>query len=133
VSRLSDATGELRLDEARSVFAPGEEVAGSVSWQLPAAPERVALRLFWRTDGRGTEDLEVALEEVFEAPGERDRRSFLFRLPAGPYSFSGKLISLSWGLELVAEPFGALAQQTGERGLIFATEHGVAVECDGGR
>jgi hypothetical protein len=31
-------------------------------------------------------------------------RSFSFRLPDGPYSFSGSLITLTWALELVALP-----------------------------
>lgn len=30
-----------------------------------------------------------------------DRRDFRFRLPAGPYSFEGKLITLAWALEAV--------------------------------
>jgi hypothetical protein len=40
-----------------------------------------------------------------------DARSFRFRLPESPYSFSGKLISLTWALELVAEPSKELARQ----------------------
>ena len=31
-------------------------------------------------------------------------------LPAGPYSFSGRLISLIWALELVAEPGNHVAR-----------------------
>jgi hypothetical protein len=42
--------------------------------------------------------------QPFAEPVLKDRRSFSLQLPEGPYSFSGKLISLAWALELVAEP-----------------------------
>jgi hypothetical protein len=38
------------------------------------------------------------------SPLLEETRSFRFRLPEAPYSFSGKLISLVWALELVLEP-----------------------------
>lgn len=99
---------DLVIEGGRRVFAPGDEVAGSVSWHLEEDPESVVLRLYWRTEGRGTQDTDTEAEEVFRSPGLRDERDFSFRLPEGPYSFSGTLISLVWGLELVAEPQGAL-------------------------
>jgi hypothetical protein len=37
-------------------------------------------------------------------PGENEVRPFNIRLPEGPFSFSGKLISLVWAMEAVAEP-----------------------------
>jgi hypothetical protein len=40
----------------------------------------------------------------------RDNREFQIVLPDGPYSFSGKLISLVWCLELVVEP-GSLCER----------------------
>lgn len=102
--------GGVEIAGGRRVFAPGEEVAGAAAWVLPEDPARVELRLHWRTEGRGDADVGVVASERFEAPGRRDRRSFAFRLPEGPYSFSGSLISLTWGLELVTEPFGALGR-----------------------
>jgi hypothetical protein len=41
---------------------------------------------------------------TFELPQPSDYREFRFRAPDFPPSFSGKLISLIWGLELVLEP-----------------------------
>jgi len=104
------AGGEIEIEDGQHAFAPGERLAGSVRWRLPDDPASVTLRLYWRTGGKGTQDVDVVAEERFEAPGRDDRRPFDFRLPEGPYSFSGKLISLIWGLELVAEPAGAVAQ-----------------------
>lgn len=102
--RDPEVRGEIEIAEGRRVFAPGDEIAGTVTWQLPAPPEAAELRLHWRTEGKGTQDVEVVARESFDGPGDRDRRPFRFRLPEGPYSFSGKLISLVWGLELVTDP-----------------------------
>lgn len=104
----------VELEEGRTAYEPGEEVAGTVSWELPAdkppehaptrAPTRVEVRLAWYTLGRGDRDTEIVASQTLEAPGVSDRRSFRFRLPDGPYSFSGKLISLVWTVEAVLEP-----------------------------
>lgn len=85
-------------------FRPGDEVAGRAWWQLDRPPSEVVARLFWYTQGKGTQDVVVVQEETFPAPGGQDQRKFSFRLPAGPFSFSGQLISLLWAVEVVAQP-----------------------------
>jgi hypothetical protein len=94
----------IELEDGRAAFRPGETVTGVARWDLDEKPTDVVLRLFWFTEGRGTRDVGVVVEKRFEAPGREDRRTFQLRLPEGPYSFSGKLISLIWALELVADP-----------------------------
>lgn len=111
--------GRLEIDGGQRVFAPGDEVAGKASWHLEEAPESVEVRLYWETQGKGDRDVDVVASES-TGGGEREgsfqrlagdgELPFRFRLPEGPYSFSGKLISLLWGVELVAEPGGALGQ-----------------------
>jgi hypothetical protein len=64
------------------------------------------VRLYWRTQGKGTVDLEIVRSVKFQGVGQSDRRPFAIELPPGPYSVSGKLISILWGVELVAEPKG---------------------------
>jgi hypothetical protein len=103
VNDLTVETESGRLD-----FRPGEEVRGVASWSLDEDPKSVELRLFWRTEGKGTQDFGVVATVPFEAPGRQDRRDFRIRAPESPYSFSGKLVSLIWSLEVVAEP-GSLA------------------------
>lgn len=98
----------VELREERSSFRPGEAVSGTAAWSLETPPERVELRLFWRTQGKGDEDVGIAETVVFQAPRREDKREFRLRAPEGPYSFSGKLVSLLWAIEVVAEP-GALA------------------------
>jgi hypothetical protein len=42
----------------------------------------------------------VAQTLRFDEPGAYGSKDFSFTLPDGPYSFSGKLISLVWAIEL---------------------------------
>lgn len=95
---------QLGLRENRTAFAPGEELAGAALWELESAPTLAEVRLVWSTKGKGTEDAAVVATIRFEAPQAGDTRPFSLRLPASPYSFSGKLISLLWAVELVLQP-----------------------------
>lgn len=97
---------QLRLgtrDNQRE-FRPGEEVHGAAGWQLDQPAKAVEVRLFWYTRGKGTEDVGVVGTVRFDQPQQEEARPFQFKLPESPYSFSGKLISLIWALELVVEP-----------------------------
>lgn len=87
-----------------TAFVPGEVVEGTASWQLEKPAQSVELRLFWYTQGKGDQDVGVVATVPFPEPALQDRRGFRISLPLGPYSFSGKLISLLWALEVVAEP-----------------------------
>jgi hypothetical protein len=87
-------------------FRPGEEISGTVSWSLEEAPQRLEVRLFWHTEGKGDADVEIACMETFPDPGREGSRSYRMRIPDAPWSFSGKLISLKWAVEAVAEPAG---------------------------
>lgn len=102
---------EVSTRDGRYFFRPGETIEGTVSWRFDEAPRSVELRLFWYTEGKGDQDVEIAATFPFEAPGAEDRRGFRLEAPAEPWSFSGKLISLTWALEAVAEP-GAKAART---------------------
>ena len=104
---------ELRTDGGSTWFAPGATVSCEASWRLEEdveSVEKLELRLFWYTEGKGTQDVVVVARRVVERPEPIGHRSFHFRLPAGPYSFSGRLITLRWALELVALPGGAAAR-----------------------
>jgi hypothetical protein len=85
-------------------FRPGEELIGAAGWDLKTAPTAVEVRLIWFSRGKGSEDVGRVETVRFEQPKAAEARPFRLRLPAGPYSFSGKLISLSWALELVVLP-----------------------------
>jgi hypothetical protein len=95
---------QVETRDGTTAFAPGEAVEGTASWQLEKPAQSVELRLFWYTQGKGDQDVGVVATVPFPEPGLQDRRGFRISLPLGPYSFSGKLISLLWALEVVAEP-----------------------------
>jgi hypothetical protein len=97
---------ELRLDAPRAIYGPGDEVTGVAAWDLPTAPKSVELRAVWVAESRAGEDVGVAESLPFPAPGTADRRAFRLRLPEGPPSFRGRLMRLTWTLELIAEPGG---------------------------
>ncbi|MBI9077455.1 MAG: hypothetical protein JEZ02_18760 [Desulfatibacillum sp.] len=91
---------DIQLEEDRTIFKPGESLTGRASWYLEKEPKAARVRLFWYTMGKGTEDSQVADVVIFDKPMQQDNRSFRFTLPIAPYSFSGTLISLKWGVEL---------------------------------
>ena len=95
------STMRISTRDQRVSFRPGEEIAGVAAWQLESPPKAVELRLFWFTRGKGTTDVKVIQTLSFDAPKLEETRPFQLRLPGEPYSFSGKLISLIWALELV--------------------------------
>ena len=95
----------LRIDisEQRG-YKPGETIRGRVTWQVDKEPQSAELRLFWYTSGKGTQDVENVDSVTFPTPQMNDDRTFSLSLPRQPFSFSGKLISIVWALELIVEP-----------------------------
>lgn len=85
-------------------FYAGAEIEIYPSWDLEQEPDAIELRLVWHTAGKGDEDLKVVKTVRFDKPRAREQRTVPLTLPWGPYSFSGKLISLIWGMELIAFP-----------------------------
>ena len=84
-------------------FAPGAMIEGTVSWELDRRPVSMRLRLFWHTGGVGDAEVGVEREIGFDEPRRIEQREFQFKLPPGPYSVSGKLVTLDWALELLSD------------------------------
>ena len=124
----------LKIEPAdgRTRFRPGDAVEGTVLWRFEREPRKVELRLFWYTRGNGMQDADVVESLLFEVPRVEERRMFRFTVPVGPYSFSGKLISLVWALELIAvspdetERLDITVSPTGQEILLQKTEGGEA-------
>lgn len=101
----------IEISEADRYCLPGGSLRGGVQWNLEKPPERVELRLFHYTEGKGTQDV-VAVETRVLAQGvAQGGQTFEFALPVAPYSFSGRLISLIWAVELVAMPSGGASRR----------------------
>ena len=94
----------IETHDGRTGFEPGETVDLLVAWKLEEAPESVEVRTCWMTWGKGSRDVAVVQTERLEAPRAAEGRRLRLELPRHPYSFSGKLVSLVWFLEVVALP-----------------------------
>ncbi|RMG44574.1 MAG: hypothetical protein D6719_01550 [Candidatus Dadabacteria bacterium] len=99
---MADNEIDIKIENRERGFEPGEEIRGEVNWFLKKEPEFVDIRLFWHTEGKGTTDSEAVDSKTIKPAGATGSSSFTFRLPDSPNSFSGKLISLIWGIEVVA-------------------------------
>lgn len=100
-------TAEIHSE--KTAYQPGEEIKGTVAWTSQKPPRKAELRLFWQTRGKGDRDTSTVASVAFDLPRPSDQRAFSFRAPEFPPSFSGRLISLVWGLDLVLEPVGSEA------------------------
>jgi hypothetical protein len=85
-------------------YAPGDALEGLVSWHFDHPPDWLELRLFWYTTGKGDKDVHVVTRMTFEQPASVDSQIYSLILPHGPYSYSGRLTSLIWALELITKP-----------------------------
>lgn len=87
-----------------SGYVPGEPLTGLVRWSVEGGPVSIAVRLFWRTEGKGTADSGLVDELTFEGMPSAGEQAFVFEGPSGPYSFSGELVSILWAVEAIASP-----------------------------
>jgi len=101
-----ESKGDIVLRHGVKNFVPGETVSGEAVWMSEGPVE---LRLFWFTEGRGTQDL--AVEERQEFPANTIKGEFSLVLPSMPFSFEGSLVAVKWALELVDENEETLASE----------------------
>lgn len=91
--------------DGRTHFAPGEELRGVATWNIGGSTvAALRLRMFWFTSGKGTTNTQVVQTINVPSPQSEGSSAFSFTLPQSPYSFSGKLISLQWVIELAPPP-----------------------------
>jgi hypothetical protein len=96
----------LSTEGSEGWFKPGDTIAGQATWHLDTDAEAIDLRLFWFTDVDGSRQVEVVESRRIDRPEPNGERSFRFRIPESPYSFSGRLFTLAWAVELVVIPSG---------------------------
>lgn len=91
----------ITLSQALPAFQPGEAVEGEVHWDLPDYTGELELTLRWTTEAKtGTEEPEEVGTERIEVQASPGSRPFRFELPAAPWSFEGRMISVKWFLVL---------------------------------
>lgn len=102
---------EIQLADQDRSCEPGATLRVPISWRFDEQQTGLELRVVWSTVGKGTQDLGIVYTESIEQPGIQDSRVVTLELPRAPYSFSGKLISVVWAMELVAFPSNASTRQ----------------------
>ena len=112
----------------RDGFRPGETIEVVARWDLDFEPQKVEANLVWHTRGIGNEDVGVGATDRIESPDARDdSHVFRLRAPAFPYTFSGKLISLDWEVELIAVDERGRTQESARETIVIAPD---AVEIE---
>lgn len=94
----------LQLDTDYDAYYPGSDLQVIITWDFASKPDLFELRLTWNTAGKGSRDLALVQAQEIPVDTMNGRKEVTIRLPWGPYSFSGKLISLIWGVEVVTRP-----------------------------
>ena len=94
----------IHLDHEAGCFTPGDTLAGTVEWAGAAKPRRVEVRLFWFTSGIALKQVGIVSRLVVKNHNQPNSARFEFILPAGPWSFSGPLLTLNWAAEVVLFP-----------------------------
>ena len=94
----------ISLEGSRKNFRPHESVSGTASWQLGESVKAIEIHLCFYTQGKGTSDVHIVETIRIDTPPENGSEKFSWQLPLSPYSFSGKLISLIWAVEVVVLP-----------------------------
>lgn len=103
---------EIRISfDGERAIGPGSEISGQIDWNVTELPESVHVRLFWYTAGKGDRDLSIVDETSLQTTSMSGNLPFRFKIPEGPYSFDGKLISLTWAVEAIVEPHGTTARE----------------------
>lgn len=91
----------LQLNQDPTTLVPGQVIDGVVEWRLDSPPKTAALRLFWYTEGRGTQDVGVVEEINLPTQRREGRGTFRFTIPLAPFSFQGQLVTVKWAVELL--------------------------------
>ena len=98
----------ITIQLEKTDFTPGSAITGKITWATGPTNNSLELRLFWFTEGRGTQDIEIVDEQVYDTSSRHQGdEEFTLQLPETPLSFSGQLISLQWAIEAVAIQSGA--------------------------
>lgn len=113
-------------------YTPGEMLRGEVGWTVDLIKNSNGgeIRLFYYTSGKGTRDVETIATHSVDIGTELGSRKFEFQLPGGPYSFSGKLVSLIWAVEFQVlesdetERLEFVLSPNGEEIDLYANSHG---------
>ncbi len=98
----------LATEGNQARFEPGEVVGIQTRWDFESPPDAIEVRLVWHIERLSEEKpswIVIPDKSRIENPDAQGDHACQMALPEMPFSFSGKLISLRWGVEVVALPF----------------------------
>lgn len=90
-------TLQIELDHFH--HQPFQTISGRVIRNDHPMDKDLELRIFWFTRGRGDEEASIQHQSTISAG--QSLTPFSWKLPAAPYSFAGRLITLAWAVEVV--------------------------------
>tara|TARA_R100000027_G_scaffold67028_3_gene64319 strand:- start:38667 stop:39107 length:441 start_codon:yes stop_codon:yes gene_type:complete len=91
----------LILEVFEKNLQPGGILRGEILWDLEKNPDSLYLSFGWWTSGRGDRDEYIVGDKELSRPTAIGKEAFSFQIPHKVVpSFSGKLISVEWGLQL---------------------------------
>lgn len=85
-------------------YQPGEKISGQLRWFELSHCNELHVRLIWYTAGKGDLDFAIVAQQVIAYPPATGESEISFIAPRWPHSFSGKLITLTWAIEVVQKP-----------------------------
>ncbi|MGJ3241936.1 MAG: hypothetical protein ACFE0O_03115 [Opitutales bacterium] len=100
---MSESANQFLIDCPVTACEPGSTLEGTAYWDLTEPPEVVYIRTVWWTEGRGDRDEAIIDLKEWTTGSTVGKEAFRVTLPDWPCSFSGKLISLCWGIVLEAQ------------------------------
>jgi hypothetical protein len=89
--------------DGRTARRPGETFELEATWNIPTVAKQFEVSLFWETKGWGNPDLDEITMIDARTDKVQGTKRYQFTVPAGPWSFTGSLITLGWIVEMVAD------------------------------
>ena len=102
--RRGERVIEIRTDGGETAFAPGETLRGDLQWMCDTPPRRrSACACSGTPKGAAIATSASPRRSRWERPSRAARAPSASRLPSGPYSCSGQLVSVRWAIEAVSD------------------------------
>lgn len=91
-------------DSHESTLLAGSQVRQQIEWFFESVPDYIEHRIVWIYGCQDREFETTVRTTRINAFDARGRTSIDLQLPAGPYSYAGKLLCIRWAIDIVAYP-----------------------------
>lgn len=94
----------LELDRPVYLYRPGETLTATVTFDATDNIGTIFVTLFWHVNAEGVDEVTELETQMLTTNSGQAELQATFKLPILPYSFSGPLGTLCWGVEAVGTP-----------------------------